>query len=107
MGCERGIPPGPCLTRAGGAGRLPLRVSPLTYVRKGLPPVFTVHGDADPTVPYQHAVRLHEALNKADVPNELLTIPGGKHGNFTREETLRAHEKIEQFLARQGLGRVK
>src|SRR5436190_1904985 len=27
------------------------RVSPMTYVRAGLPPILTVHGDADPTVP--------------------------------------------------------
>jgi acetyl esterase/lipase len=55
------------------------RVSPLEYVRAGLPPILTIHGDADPTVPYSHATRLHEALNKAGVPNQLLTIPGGKH----------------------------
>ncbi|MEO2198421.1 MAG: alpha/beta hydrolase, partial [bacterium] len=38
------------------------RVSPLTYVRAGLPPVLSIHGDADPTVPYQHGVRLHAEL---------------------------------------------
>src|SRR6266849_3478235 len=38
------------------------RVSPLTYVRAGLPPVLTIHGDADPTVPYTQSVRLHKAL---------------------------------------------
>jgi acetyl esterase/lipase len=58
------------------------RVSPLSYVRKGLPPIITIHGDADPTVPYTHAVRLQEALNKAGIPNQLVTIPGGKHGGF-------------------------
>ena len=46
------------------------RVSPLTYVRQGLPPVLTVHGDADPIVPYSHGVRLHQALDEAGVPNE-------------------------------------
>ena len=38
------------------------RVSPLTYVRKDLPPILTIHGDADPTVPYQHATRLQAAM---------------------------------------------
>ena len=28
-------------------------VSPITYVSKSTPPTFIVHGDADPTVPYQ------------------------------------------------------
>src|SRR5690348_16170209 len=40
------------------------QLSPLTYVRPGLPPIFTAHGDADTSVPYQHAVRLHKALDE-------------------------------------------
>ena len=65
------------------------RVSPLTYVRAGLPPILTIQGDADPTVPYSHSLRLQEALKKAGVDNELITIPGGKHGMFTPEERIR------------------
>ena len=79
------------------------RVSPLTYVRSGLPPILTVHGDADTTVPYQHAVRLHEALNKAGVTNQLVTIPGGRHGNFTPEERTKIYSTIREFLAKNGL----
>jgi acetyl esterase/lipase len=74
------------------------RVSPIHFVRSDLPPIITIHGDADPTVPYTHAVRLHEALQKAGVPNKLVTIPGGHHGNFSREETLRAYGEIDKFL---------
>jgi acetyl esterase/lipase len=73
-------------------------VSPLTYVRKGLPPVFSVQGDADPTVPYTHAVRLHAALDSLGVPNEFVTIPGGKHGRFAKEENEMIKERIEKFL---------
>jgi acetyl esterase/lipase len=80
------------------------RVSPLTYIRAGLPPILTVHGDADTTVPYQHAVRLHEALAKAGVPNQLVTIPGGKHGGFTPDERTRIYVAIREFLAKNGLG---
>jgi acetyl esterase/lipase len=58
------------------------RVSPLTYVRSGLPPILIVQGNADPVVPYSESVRLHEALHQAGVPNELVTAPGGKHGRF-------------------------
>jgi acetyl esterase/lipase len=79
------------------------RVSPIHYVRAGLPPILTIHGDADPTVPYAHAVRLHESLNKAGVANQLLTIPGGKHGGFTREESLKIYGTIREFLAKQGI----
>ena len=62
------------------------RLSPLTYIRADQPPVLTIHGDADPTVNYQQAVRLQEALTKAGVQNQLLTIPGGHHGNFSPDE---------------------
>jgi len=80
------------------------RVSPLTYIRPGLPPILTVHGDADTTVPYPQAVKLHEALAKVNVPNQLVTIPGGKHGNFTPEERERIYTTIREFLAKNGLG---
>jgi acetyl esterase/lipase len=73
--------------------------SPLTYVRAGVPPVIMVHGDADPLVPYTHSVRLNEALQKANVPHELVTIPGGGHGTFKPEEWQRAYTAIEKFLA--------
>ena len=79
------------------------RVSPIHYVRAGLPPILTIHGDADPTVPYAHGVKLHEALTKAGVPNRLLTIPGGKHGGFTKEESLKIFAAIQEFLKKQGI----
>ena len=76
------------------------RVSPLTYVRAGLPPVLTIHGDADPTVPYTQSVRLHKALTAAGVPNELLTMPGGRHGFdcCTATQRVNAYAKIREFL---------
>lgn len=74
------------------------RVSPLTYVRKGLPPILTIHGDADPVVPYSHAVRLHKALDAAGVPNRLFTIHGGGHGEFADEDNRRAYDAVRQFL---------
>jgi len=79
------------------------RVSPLNYVRPGIPPIITIHGDSDRTVPYQHALWLHEALNNAGVPNQLVTIPGGDHGGFNREQTTRAYTAIRDFLIKQGV----
>ena len=80
------------------------RVSPMTYVRAGLPPTLTIHGDADPTVPYQHAVMLHEKLDELGIPNELHTVPGGRHGGCNREQTLASFETIRRFLSQHGLG---
>jgi len=79
------------------------RVSPLSYVRAGLPPILSIHGDADPTVPYQHGVRLHEELAKAGVANELHTVPGGRHGGFNRDETVAIFDTIDRFLTKHGL----
>ncbi len=74
------------------------RVSPLTYVRAGLPPIITIHGDHDPTVPYSHATRLRDALTSAGVPNELVTIPNGGHGSFPDDQTREAFSRIWSFL---------
>lgn len=79
------------------------RVSPLTYVRSGLPPVLSIQGDADPTVPYSHSLRLQDALKKAGVDTELITVPGGKHGNFKPEERIRIYDGVRAFLGRHGL----
>lgn len=74
-------------------------VSPMTYVRSGLPPVLTIHGDADPIVPYDHATRLHEALDAAHVPNRLLTVAGGGHGGFTVQQNVAVYRELRSFLA--------
>jgi acetyl esterase/lipase len=79
------------------------KVSPLTYVRKGLPPIFTVHGDKDQLVPYEHAVRLHEGLNRAGVQNQLITIPGGNHGGFSKDHMTKAYAAIKEFLKKNGI----
>ncbi len=86
-----------------GKAELAKHVSPLTYVRPGLPPIITVHGDHDLTVPYSQAVRLREALTQAGVPNELVTIPNGGHGSFSGDQTSAAFSKIWAFLAAHNL----
>jgi len=73
--------------------------SPLTYVRAGVPPTISIHGDADPLVPYNHSVRLQDALQKAGVAHELVTVQGGGHGTFSTAEWQRAFAAIDRFLA--------
>jgi acetyl esterase/lipase len=79
------------------------QMSPLTYVRPGLPPIITIHGDADPVVPYSNAVKLHQALDKAGVRNQLVTIPGGGHGGFLDDQQIKAFDAIKAFLASVGI----
>jgi acetyl esterase/lipase len=78
-------------------------VSPMTYVRSGLPPILSIQGDADPIVPYSQNVRLRDALTKAGATNDLFTVPGGGHGNFKPEERTKIYQKIHEFLAKNGL----
>ena len=70
----------------------------MTYVRPGLPPIIMIHGDHDPTVPYSQSVDLSAALTKVGVPNQLVTIPGGRHGSFSNEDEVGAYNKIWDFL---------
>jgi len=79
------------------------RVSPINYVRKGVPAVLTLHGEADPVVPYTQAKRLHEALDRVGVPNRLVPIEGGGHGDFDGYEVLRATRVVREFLLKRGL----
>lgn len=81
-----------------GRRELARQVSPLTHVRAGGPPVITIHGDADNIVPYSHAERLHAALDKAGVANQLVTIRGGGHGGFKRPELLSSFDAVKKFL---------
>lgn len=74
------------------------KVSPLTYVRAGLPPVLTIHGDKDDVVPYSHATRLKTALDKAKVPNKLHIVKGGGHGMFEVKDYSAAFNEIWKFL---------
>lgn len=91
------------LGNAPGREELARRISPITYVRPGLPPILTIHGDADSVVPYEQAVRFHAALTRAGVRNELLTIPGGGHGGLTAEQDLRIFEVTRGFLESLGI----
>ena len=81
-------------------GRLELarRVSPMTYVRKNVPAVLTIHGDADPTVPYEHGVNLTRALREAGADAELISVRGGRHGGFDDKQMERLYRDIFRFL---------
>ena len=83
------------------------RVSPLTWVQ--------ARAAADPDDSRRsgsaRAVRRGGAAarraGKAGVTNQLLTIPGGSHGNFTPEERTKIFATIREFLAKNGLGENK
>lgn len=79
------------------------RMSPITRITPGLPPVFIVHGDADPVVPIAASTALKAALDRANVPSELHVVPGGVHGKFAPEVQDRLMADAVAFLKRHRL----
>lgn len=80
-----------------------MSVSPINYVNKDNPPIFIVHGDADPTVPYEQSVDLHKKLKAAGVKTEFMTVEGGLHGKFSKEQNSEVNKAIVKFLKELGL----
>lgn len=73
-------------------------VSPIYYVKKTSPPIFIVHGDADPLVPYQQSVDLHKKLEEVGVKTVFITVSGGSHGGFNKDKSKEISASIEAFL---------
>lgn len=80
-----------------------MSVSPISYVNKNSPPTFIVHGDADPTVPYQQSVELHKKFMDEGVKTQFMTVEGGLHGKFTKEKNSEVNKAIADFLKSLGL----
>jgi acetyl esterase/lipase len=78
-------------------------VSPTTYVKSGMPPLFSVHGDQDPTVPYALKQKFHQTLEKAGVAHELFTVPGGRHGGWNAADNVRLYAAVRAFLTKHGV----
>ena len=57
-----------------------VEASPVTHVTSDDAPFLLIHGDADQTVPIKNAEVMKAALEQADVPVDLLRIPGAGHG---------------------------
>ena len=45
----------------------------------GFPPVYSVHGDADPLVTYARELPVQQALAELGISHELITLPGSGH----------------------------
>jgi acetyl esterase/lipase len=75
--------------------------SPITFVTKDDPPFLIVHGTDDRTVPFDQAVRFHEAQKKAGIDTTFVKIEGGGHG-FGGPEV---EARVRAFLAKHLLGK--
>ncbi len=74
-------------------------VSSLYFVSPDDPPVFIIHGDADPTVPLQQSRSIIARLNEAGVPNRFVIKKGGKHnGDDMKPEWLEFVDWFDKYL---------
>lgn len=75
------------------------QANPITYISKGDPPCFIVHGDEDFVVPLNQSELLHAALKKSGVPSTLYVVKGGKHGfSKSTEANEQILEKVMDFF---------
>ncbi len=77
-------------------------LSPVERIGPGTPPVLSVHGDRDPVVPFSQSERLHEALDRAGIPNRLHVVPGGGHGDWDADTWGRAYDAVFGFAEELG-----
>ena len=77
------------------------QLSPMNYIRLGVPPTYIVNGDRDPRVNPAQDSKLKAALDAAGVPAGHDIIPGAGHGNFPKPEADKAWLLCLQFLKAQ------
>lgn len=55
------------------------RISPINYVRPGLPPFLLINGTKDESVPHAQSAHLHQRLSDMGVPSDLMSLEGAPH----------------------------
>jgi dipeptidyl aminopeptidase/acylaminoacyl peptidase len=76
------------------------RRSPVYNAEKIRAAVLLIHGRADARAPYEHAIRMRAALEKAGNPPEWIVETGEGHGFFNQKNRADAYERILEFLAK-------
>jgi acetyl esterase/lipase len=85
---------------------LAIEVSPITYVRKDVPPLITVQGMDDTTVPTAESQALYDALVAAGADTDLHFVPGAGHGFSTPASAWPdAEAAMFTFLVQHGIGK--
>jgi len=65
------------------ASSLARAASPFWQIQDGAPPFLFIHGTEDPIVPIEQSEKMARALDTRRVPNLLVPVPRGGHGDFT------------------------
>lgn len=72
--------------------------SPVAHVDKNDPPLWLIHGDADPQMPFKQSQELESAYKSQKLSVELDVIRGGKHGGAEFYEPARLDRLAVQIL---------
>jgi acetyl esterase/lipase len=72
-------------------------MSVISYVDANDPPVLIFHGDRDPFVSVEHAAKLRDKLQAANVAHEMVIVKGGGHG-WTGPAEERTTAQMMKFL---------
>ncbi len=79
--------------------KMAMEISPMYTVTPDDPPVFFMHGDADPTVPLQQSVMLEVKLKETGIKYRFIVKPGGKHNpNDMMPEWTEAVNWFKEYL---------
>jgi acetyl esterase/lipase len=82
------------------------QVSPVTYVRQDVPPLITVQGDMDTTVPMSESQELYDLLTAAGADTALHFVAGAGHGFTTPASAWPdAEAAMFNFLVAHGIGK--
>ena len=76
------------------------QMSPISYVRPDLPPIFVAHGTHDSQVPVDQSRRFVEALTAAGARVEYLEVPGAEHVWVGAPSTTEIVDRSLAFLSR-------
>lgn len=74
------------------------KASPITYVRKNLPPIITFQGTHDQLVPEDQATRFHAALKKAGITEERCEIIKNAGHGFSGPDAEFVNKNQLEFL---------
>jgi alpha-L-fucosidase 2 len=70
-------------------------ISPIVAIHKGMPPFLEIHGTRDDQVPYEQSTIMCDALHKAGVACDVVTIEAGGHGMGGWKDADQQHYKAD------------
>jgi len=83
------------------------QASPITYVKKDMPPFLFIHGTKDETVPYEQSSKMCDKMKQAGARCEVFPVEGGGHGlgGWEKNPAFQAYKKkmvewLNQTLAK-------